>query len=215
MKKIVIVGAGGFGREVKMLIDQINLHSKEFEFLGFYDDGIAKSTEINGFHVLGSVSDLVKIDHELSVVVSIADPAIKMKIHKILKYNTNLNFPSLIHPNVLIGGDNVFIGNGCIICASNIITVNINIGNFVILNLGCTTGHDTTIGDYCSFMPSVNISGEVVIEDLVYVGTGAKIINLLSIGKSTIVGAGAVVSKSLPAHCTAVGIPAKPIKFHE
>ena len=48
-----------------------------------------------------------------------------------------------------------------------------------------------------------------------YVGTGAKIINLLSIGNSTIVGAGAVVSKSLPAHCTAVGIPAKPIKFHE
>ena len=64
-------------------------------------------------------------------------------------------------------------------------------------------------------MPSVNISGEVVIQDLVYVGTGTKIINLLSIGNSTIVGAGAVVSKSLPAHCTAVGIPAKPIKFHE
>lgn len=215
MKKIVIVGAGGFGREVKMLIDQINLHSKEFEFLGFYDDGIAKNTVINGFNVLGSVSDLFKIDYKLSVVVSIADPAIKKKIHNILISNANLNFPSLIHPNVLIGDDNVVIGKGCVICASNIITVNINIGNFVILNLGCTTGHDTSIGDYCSFMPSVNISGEVVIEDLVYVGTGAKIINLLSIGNSTIVGAGAVVSKSLPAHCTAVGIPAKPIKFHE
>lgn len=215
MKKIVIIGAGGFGREVKMLIDQINLQSKKFEFLGFYDDGIAKSTVINGFNVLGSISDLIKIDYELSIVISIADPAIKKKIHNILKCNTNLNYPSLIHPNVLIGGDNVFIGNGCIICASNIITVNINIGNFVILNLGCTTGHDTSIGDYCSFMPSVNISGEVIIEDLVYVGTGAKIINLLSIGKSTIVGAGAVVSKSLPAQCTAVGIPAKPIKFHE
>jgi sugar O-acyltransferase (sialic acid O-acetyltransferase NeuD family) len=215
MKKIVIVGAGGFGREVKMLIDQINLRSKEFDFLGFYDDGITKSTVINGFNVLGSVSDLLKIDYELSIVVSIADPAIKKKIHSILIGNANLNFPSLIHPNVLIGDDNVVIGQGCVICASNIITVNINIGNFVILNLGCTTGHDTSIGDYCSFMPSVNISGEVVIEDLVYVGTGAKIINLLSIGKSTIVGAGAVVSKSLPAHCTAVGIPAKPIKFHE
>jgi sugar O-acyltransferase (sialic acid O-acetyltransferase NeuD family) len=215
MKKIVILGAGGFGREVKMLIDQINLPSKEFDFLGFYDDVIAKSTIINGFNVLGSVSELLKIDYELSVVISIADPAIKKKIHGFLIGNTNLNFPSLIHPNVLIGDDNVVIGQGCVICASNIITVNINIGNFVILNLGCTTGHDTSIGDYCSFMPSVNISGEVVIEDLVYVGTGAKIINLLSIGNSTIVGAGAVVSKSLPAHCTAVGIPAKPIKFHD
>jgi serine acetyltransferase len=63
-------------------------------------------------------------------------------------------------------------------------------------------------------MPSVNISGEVHIEQGVYVGTGAKIINQLTIGKSTIVGAGAVVSKSLPENCTAVGIPAKPIKFH-
>ena len=159
MKKIVIVGAGGFGREVKMLIDQINLHSKEFEFLGFYDDGIAKNTIVNGFNVLGSVSDLFKIDYELSVVISIADPTIKKKIHNILIGNANFNFPSLIHPNVLIGDDNVVIGQGCVICASNIITVNINIGNFVILNLGCTTGHDTSIGDYCSFMPSVNISG--------------------------------------------------------
>lgn len=79
----------------------------------------------------------------------------------------------------------------------------------------CTVGHDTIIDDYCAFMPSVNISGEVHLHQGVYVGTGAKIINLLEIGQETIVGAGAVVSKSLPAKCTAVGIPAKPIKFHE
>ena len=64
-------------------------------------------------------------------------------------------------------------------------------------------------------MPTVNISGEVVINEAVYVGTGAKIINLLEIGENTIVGAGAVVYKNLPANCTAVGIPAKPIKFHD
>jgi acetyltransferase-like isoleucine patch superfamily enzyme len=64
-------------------------------------------------------------------------------------------------------------------------------------------------------MPTVNISGEVIIEDAVYVGTGAKIINQLTIGENTIIGSGAVVAKTLPANCTAVGIPAKPIKFHE
>lgn len=78
----------------------------------------------------------------------------------------------------------------------------------------CTVGHDTLIENYSSFMPSVNISGEVHIQEGVYIGTGAKIINQLEIGQYTIVGAGAVVSKSLPEHCTAVGIPAKPIKFH-
>jgi serine acetyltransferase len=64
-------------------------------------------------------------------------------------------------------------------------------------------------------MPAVNISGDVYIEEGVYVGTGAKIINLIKIKRQTIVGAGAIVAKSLPANCTAVGIPAKPIKFHK
>ncbi len=215
MKKIVIIGAGGFGREVKMLIDQINYNKKKYDFIGFYDDNIEKGSMINGFKVLGSIDELLQVDYNLEVVISIADPKIKMKIHETLNENSFLSFPTLIHPNVLIGNDEVLIGNGCIVCASNIITVNISIGNFVILNLGCTVGHDTNIGDYCSFMPNVNISGEVIIENLVYVGTGAKIINLLTIGNSTIVGAGAVVSKSLPEKCTAVGIPAKPIKYHD
>jgi len=215
MRKIAIIGAGGFGREVKMLIDQINHTEKKYEFIGFYDDNIPIDSEVNGFKILGTVDELEQINYSLEIVISIADPLIKKKIYETLNKNNNLNFPSIIHPNVLIGEDEVVIGYGCIICASNIITVNIIIGNFVILNLGCTIGHDTNIGDYCSFMPSVNISGEVIIENSVYVGTGAKIINLLTIGNSTIVGAGAVVSASLPEKCTAVGIPAKPIKFHE
>ena len=215
MRKIAIIGAGGFGREVKMLIEQINHIEKKYEFIGFYDDNIPIDSEVNGFKILGTVDELEQINYSLEIVISVADPLIKKKIHETLNKNNNLNFPSLIHPNVLIGEDEVVIGYGCIICASNIITVNIIIGNFVILNLGCTVGHDTKIGDYCSFMPSVNISGEVIIENSVYVGTGAKIINSLTIGNSTLVGAGAVVSKSLPEKCTAVGIPAKPIKFHE
>jgi sugar O-acyltransferase (sialic acid O-acetyltransferase NeuD family) len=137
-----------------------------------------------------------------------------MNLVKLLN-NKNLKFPTLIHPSSIISADEVSIGKGTIICAGNIITCNIQIKDFVTINLMCTVGHDTVIKDYCSFMPSVNISGEVEVQECVYVGTGAKIINRLQIGKNTIVGAGAVVSKSLPENCTAVGIPAKPIKFHE
>ena len=84
----------------------------------------------------------------------------------------------------------------------------------MILNLACTVGHDTKIGSYSSFMPAVNISGEVNVGTHVYCGTGVKIINQINIGDGTIVGAGALVYKNLPSHCTAVGFPAKPIKFH-
>ena len=213
MKDIVIVGAGGFGREVKTIIDAINANNKTYNFLGFYDDTIAKGTLINNFPILGNLNDLNALNTPVGVLLGIGDPTSKSKIIESLK-NELLHFPTIIHPSVIISDDDVSIDNGCIICAGTIITCNIKIGKFVTLNLMCTVGHDTTIGDYSSFMPSVNISGEVHIEEKVYVGTGAKIINRLEIGKSTIVGAGAVVSKSLPENCTAVGIPAKPIKFH-
>lgn len=215
MKKIAIYGAGGFGREVHMLIEQINYVKAEWEFLGFFDDDFEKKgKQINGFEVLGGLNELNKLKEELFLVLAIGNPTTKKKIINKLN-NSYLKFPRLIHPNVLLGDPKYLeIGEGTIICASNIITCNIKIGKHVILNLACTIGHDTIINDYCSFMPTVNISGEVLIEEGVYVGTGAKIINQLTIGSNTIVGAGAVVSKNLPSNCTAVGIPAKPIKFH-
>lgn len=213
MKNIVIIGAGGFGREVKTLIDSINNQTPTYRFLGFYDDGFKKGQIINGCPVLGGILDINVINIQCSVVIAVGDPQTKQGLYEKIK-NSNVDFPNIIHPNVLLSDDFVEIGMGNIICASCIITCNINIKDFVILNLMCTIGHDTIISSFSSFMPSVNISGDVLIHEKVYVGTGAKIINQLEIGANTIVGAGAVVSKSLPENCTAVGIPAKPIKFH-
>ena len=80
MKKIAIIGAGGFGREVKMLIDQINENKVVYEFMGYYDDNISKGSNVNGFKVLGAVDELTIIDYTLEVIISIADPRIKKKI---------------------------------------------------------------------------------------------------------------------------------------
>lgn len=213
MKKIAIIGAGGFGREVKVLIDAINSQKKEYEFIGFFDDNIKKGTIINNFEVLGDVSSINKIDYTLHLALGVGVPVIKQGIISNIT-NKNIVFPNLIHPSVIVSNDYVVFGKGNIICAGNIITCNIKFQDFITINLCCTVGHDTNISSFSSFMPSVNISGEVNIDQAVYVGTGAKIINNLSIGENTIVGAGAVVAKTLPENCTAVGIPAKPIKFH-
>ena len=214
MKKIAIFGAGGFGREVKTIIDEINKVKKQYDFVGFFDDGFQRGGIINGFPVLGGVADINQLQEKFAIVIAIGDPKTKAKIHQIIT-NELIEYPNIIHPKAMISDDYVEIGIGNIITAGCIITCNIKIEDFVILNLMCTVGHDTTIKSYASFMPSVNISGEVIIHEKVYVGTGAKIINQLEIGQNTIVGAGAVVAKTLPENCTAVGIPAKAIKFHE
>lgn len=214
MKKIAVFGAGGFGREVLTLINDINKINPQYQVIGFFDDGISKGTDVNGLSALGGINELNNVKEEVSVVLAIGNPETKKSILKKIT-NRLVDFPTIIHPSVMIGDRNwVSIGKGCIICGGTIITTNIIIRDFVILNLSCTVGHDTVIGDYAAFMPSVNISGEVEIGECVYVGTGAKIINQLKIGKGTIVGAGAVVAKDLPANCTAVGVPAKVIKFH-
>ncbi len=212
MKKIAIFGAGGFGREVKWLIEEINEQKPTWDFIGFFDDDFSHAIHINEEHRLGNSKELSGWEESIAVVFAIGNPIVKRKIIQNIQ-NSTLEFPVLIHPNVRIGND-VQIGEGTIICAGCIITVNIQLENHIILNLGCTVGHDTVMGSFSSCMPSVNISGEVIIGEAVYVGTGAKIINQLEIGEETIVGAGAVVSKTLPPKCTAVGIPAKPIRFH-
>ena len=83
----------------------------------------------------------------------------------------------------------------------------------MILNLGCTVGHDMVIKTYVAFMPLVNVYGETIIGEGMYVGIGAKIINQFEIGEYTIVGVGAVVSKTLPAKCTAVGCQRNRLSF--
>ncbi|MBP1924268.1 sugar O-acyltransferase (sialic acid O-acetyltransferase NeuD family) [Sedimentibacter acidaminivorans] len=212
MKDIVIIGAGGFGREVAWLIEDVNKVNKEWNVVGFVDDNQSiQGNKVNGYKVVGDINWLK--EQELYVVNAIGDPIIKKNIIEKLDGSKN-QYPLLIHPSVIYS-ESVNFGEGSIICAGNIITVNIEIGKHVIVNLDCTIGHDANIGDYSTVLPSVNISGFVKTEECVSVGTGSAIIQGVNIGRNTVVGAGAVVVKDLPANCTAVGSPAKPIKFHE
>lgn len=212
MKDIVIIGAGGFGREVAWLIEDINKIDKQWNLLGFIDeDEEVQGQVLNGYKVLGKLEWLK--DKEVNVVNAIANPVIRRKIMEQLTDTANI-YPTLIHPNVVCS-ETVKFGEGNIVCAGNILTVNISIGNHVILNIDSTVGHDAIIEDYCTILPSVNVSGHVYLEDGVTVGTGSAIIQGIIVGKNSTIGAGAVVTKEIPANCTAVGAPAKPIKFHE
>lgn len=211
MKDIVIIGAGGFGREVAWLIEDINKQSNQWNFRGFIDENIANHGKVlNGFEILGGLEWFNK-NQDIYYVCATGNPKVKKEIiEKCRKYRVKA--ATLVHPSVIMWDKNV-VGEGSIICASNIITVNINIGNHVILNLDCTIGHDSIIQDYCTILPGVNISGNVTIESGCEIGTGSAIIQGISIGANTILGAGSVLIKDLPESCTAVGVPAKIIKI--
>lgn len=212
--KIAILGTGGFAREIATLIQDINNKDSIYELVGFVDNSIEKGTLINGYPVIGNDEEINQTNEPIGLVLAFGEPKIKMKVRSKFS-NPLVSFPTIIHPSAIVGDRKlVEIGDGCIICASVIITTNIKIKDYVTLNLQCTVGHDTIIDSYSSFMPSCNISGEVHIGEGVYCGTGVKIINQTDIGEHSIIGAGAVVAKSIPAYCTAVGVPAKPIKFH-
>lgn len=212
MKDLVIIGAGGLGREVAWLVEDINIQNNQWNLVGFVDDNESiQGIEIGGYKVVGDVGWLK--GQELYVVNAIGDPVAKKKTMDKLRNSKN-TYPVLIHPSVIYS-DRVTFGEGSIICAGNIITVDIKIGEHVLINPTCTVGHDVILNNYSTVLPGVNLSGFVKIEECVSIGAGSVIIQGVSVGKNTVIGAGSVVVKNLPANCTAVGVPAKPIKFDE
>jgi sugar O-acyltransferase (sialic acid O-acetyltransferase NeuD family) len=210
-KPIVIVGAGGFGREVLCLIEDINKANGSWEILGFLDDSAAASSKmVHGHPVLGGIGWLDDAPHRPHVAFGIGSPATRRRLAHALADRT-AGFPALVHPSVVMSA-RVQLGSGVIITAGNILTTDIRLGNHTMLNLQCTVGHDVELGEYVTVSPGVNISGNVRIGEGSDIGTGAKIIQGVTVGEWVVVGAGAVVSKGLPNNCTAVGVPAKVIK---
>ncbi len=220
MKNIYIIGAGGFGREVAWLIERINEESQKtgkdltWNIKGFIDDNetILGKQEDN-YYVVGNCEYLMKKSEEIEVyaVCAIGSAKIRKSVIDKLK-KSRVKFATVIDPSVILS-DRVQIGEGTIICAGTIITVDIRIGDHVIINLDCTLGHDDIIHDYVTIYPSVNVSGNVEVGQCSELGTGMQIIQGKNIGTESIIGAGAVVIRDIPDRCTAVGSPAKLIKF--
>ena len=203
MKDLIIFGASGFGREVAWAVERLNKVTPTWNLLGFMDDADdIQGTEINGYS-------------DAYFVVAVGASRTREKIVSNMKtVNPSIKFGTVIDPSVEMS-DLVTIGEGTIICAHTIITVNIEIGSHVIINLDCTVGHDAVLQDFVTLYPSVNVSGITNIGHAVELGIGMQIIQGKTVGDYSIVGAGAVVVKDILAKCTAVGSPAKPIKFFE
>ncbi|MBW7959587.1 MAG: acetyltransferase [Candidatus Promineofilum sp.] len=214
MKDIVIVGAGGFAREVAWLIEDCNAIEAIWDLKGFIENSIALVGERRGrYSIIGTDEDFLLVESSgINVVIGIGNPKVISRIFHKISQNLHLNYPNLIHPSVRADFDNIRFGVGNIMCAGTTFTTDIDVGNLNIFNLSTTIGHDAHIGNFNVINPGAHISGGVKIGNGCLVGTGAVILENRIIGDNVIIGGGAVVTKDIPPNTVVAGVPAKPLE---
>lgn len=209
--KVAIFGTSGFAKEVADICDAIGY--SEIIFLTNSDD----VSSIDGLKVV-SESQINNLKQEnYHFAIGIGDGYIRKKIRE--QYSS-LVFPNLIHPSATFGRNQLARFNdnaGNIIAAGVRFTTNISVGDFCVFNLNSTIGHDCEISSYVSIMPSVNVSGNVIVEKLCMIGVGATILEgnssqKIKLGQGSVIGAKSLVRKDVVENATYFGIPAKKIR---
>ena len=209
VKKIVLIGAGGFGREVAQMIEGINRKEKKYELLGFLDDGAQYTPDsvINGYPWLGNSDWIVSHKDEVVCNCTIGDAATKARIMTRLMAE-GVQFETIMATTAGVAS-HTEVGPGCVFYWNVGVSVNCRIGTGVLLNDGVTVGHDAVIGDYTSIMPGTGISGGCQIGEQVNIGGHAYVIPGRKIGDRARVAAGSVVFSNVRAGTTVLGNPAK------
>lgn len=196
MNKLVIFGAGGHYNSIKEFIDR-----DKFELVGTFDD--------NGGS-LGTISQGLQTIVEYNFAfVAIGNDCFREKlINQIESKITVINViakDATISDSTKLDGGGIFIGSGAYVGP------NVKIGTGSIVNTRAIVEHDCNIGNYCQISPASVICGMVTLNDYVYVGANATIIQCIDIASKVVLGAGAVAVKNIETQGTYVGIPCKEI----
>jgi sugar O-acyltransferase (sialic acid O-acetyltransferase NeuD family) len=207
MKRLIIIGAGGFGREVLSWARQNPACGTEWELAGFLDDdpeALAGSECDLG--IISRIGDY-NPDHDDLFVCAIGLQSTKRRICGSILERGGVFF-SLVHPTAILG-DNVSLGRGVILCPHVVLTADISIGDFVSLNLYATVGHDAVIADWCHVSSHCDITAGAVLDEGVFLGSHAVILPGTRVGAGAVVGAGSVVLRRVPDGATVFGSPAR------
>jgi len=208
-EQFLIVGAGG---HAKVVVDA--LLASGHEVLGLYDDNPALlgAEPIPGVKVLGDTKDLTRGMEIVKGVVILAVGENRVRCR--LSQQLSVPYGVACAPSAVLGRG-VRIGKGSMILPSATVNIDTVIGEHVILNTSCSVDHDCSIGDFVHIAPGVHLGGGVVVGEGTFLGLGSSVIPGIRIGRWSVIGAGAVVTKDIPDNCTAVGVPTKIIKTRE
>lgn len=209
LPSLIIVGAGGLGREVAALVEARNADDPSWNLQGFVDDEEdLHGTSIIGYPVLGPI-DWLSQRRNVFYALAIGEGETRRKIASRLD-DAHAQRTSLRHPSVTVHRTTT-VEPGTILCEGAAPTVDVQIGTHVVIDQHCTVGHDSTLAGFVTLHPGSQVSGSVYLETGVTMGAGSVVLPNTRIGARVTVGAGAVVTENLPAGCTAVGVPARPL----
>ncbi len=206
MKRVLILGAGGFGREMYYWLLQHPDCGRTWEVGGFLDD---RKEALAGFGlpvgVVSAVKDYSPNDGDL-LVCGIGHPKIKRPLCEDLR-GRGARFLTFVHPSVVLGGK-VELGEGVVLCPGVVVTSFIRLGDFVMVNCCSSVGHDVSIGAYSTLSAHCDVTGHCSVGESVFMGSGASVIPGVSVGDGAVIGAGSVVIRPVKAGITVFGNPA-------
>lgn len=206
MNRLVIVGAGGFGREVHAAVKASPAFRarERVSSIVFIDDEADKP--LLRAPIVSSVREFAPRPNDLGLC-AIGSSRIRRQVTSSLEAR-GLRFAPFVEDSCLIG-ESVRLAEGVIVCANSIITVDAAIGRHTHINCGSLIGHDVTVGEFVTISSAVNLTGNVRVADDASVGTGVTVIPGKTIGTGATVGAGSVVIRNVKPGVTVFGNPAK------
>jgi len=206
-ERLIIVGGGGFGRELMSWAADCHEAGTLPELGGVIDDD---ATILDGYRppvgVIGSVSDFQPGATD-RLVTAIGNPGTKRRVVEMLAGRGG-QFVSLIHPSAVIARS-ASMGEGAVFCPLSMASADAKIGRFVIVNTLSSVGHDARVGDFSTLSAHVDLTGFVALGDGVMVGSGAKVVPRVKIGDAATIGAGSTVYRNVAAGTTVFAPPAK------